>query len=64
MKKPFFRPLLAAILAGVIAGAPVAPIFAQEPAPPAAQSHPAAQGGVPISLGVSKFDYSRAPSAF
>lgn len=64
MKKPFFRPLLAAVLAAVIAGAPVAPIYAQEPAPPAAPSHGTVQGGVPISLGVSKFDYSRPPSAF
>jgi outer membrane protein len=64
MKMPFFRPLLAAVLVGVMAGTPVAPILAQEPAPPAAQAKPAAQGGVPISLGVSKFDYSKAPSAF
>jgi len=63
MKKPFLRSLLAAVLIGVMAGAPVTPIFAQEPAP-APQAHPAAQGGVPISLGVSKFDYSRPPSAF
>jgi outer membrane protein len=63
MKKTFFRPLLAALLVGVMASAPVAPILAQEPAPPT-QAHPAAQGGVPISLGVSKFDFSKAPSAF
>jgi outer membrane protein TolC len=62
MNKPFFSPLLAAVLVGVMAGTPVVPIFAQEPAP--AQSHPAAQGGVPISLGVSKFDFSRPPSPF
>jgi outer membrane protein len=64
MKKTFFRPLLAAFLVGVMAGAPAAPILAQEPTPPAAQSQPAAQGGVPISLGVNKYDYTRAPSAF
>jgi len=63
MKNPFFRPLLAAVLVGVMAGTPIAPIFAQEPASPA-QGHVAAQGGVPISLGVSKFDFSRAPKAF
>ena len=63
MKKPFFRPLLAAVLVGIMAGAPVSPVLAQEPSSPA-QAHAAAQGGVPISLGVSKFDYSRAPSAF
>jgi len=63
MKNPFFRPLLAAILAGVMAGAPVPPILAQEPAAPA-QTRPAAQGGVPISLGVSKYNYSHAPRPF
>jgi outer membrane protein len=63
MKKPFVRPLLAAVLVGVMAGTPVAPVLAQEPASPA-QGQAAAQGGVPISLGVSKFDYSRAPSWF
>ncbi len=63
MKKPFVRPLLAAILVGLMAGTPVAPILAQEPSSPA-QGHAAAQGGVPISLGVSKFDFSRAPSWF
>jgi outer membrane protein TolC len=69
MKKPFVRPLLAAALIGVMGGTP--PIRAQEPSSPApsstqapAQAHAAAQGGVPISLGVSKFDYSRAPKAF
>ncbi len=61
--KTFFRPLLAGLLVGVLAGSPVAPVFAQEPASPA-QGHAAAQGGVPISLGVSKFDYSRPPKAF
>jgi outer membrane protein TolC len=63
MKNPLFRPLLAAILVGVMAGAPAPPILAQEP-PSSPPSHPAAQGGVPISLGLSKYDYSRPPSAF
>jgi outer membrane protein len=63
MKKPLVRPLLAAILVGVMAGTPVAPILAQEPSSPA-QGQAAAQGGVPISLGVSKFDFSRPPSWF
>jgi outer membrane protein len=63
MKKPLVRPLLAAILVGVLAGTPVAPIQAQEPSSPA-QVNAAAQGGVPISLGVSKFDFSRPPSWF
>ena len=63
MKKPFVRPLLAALLVGVIAGTPVTPVRAQEPSTPA-QGHAAAQGGVPISLGISKYDYSRPPRAF
>jgi outer membrane protein len=63
MKTPSLRPLLAAILIGAMAGTPVAPIFAQEPAP-APKPHPAAQGGVPVSLGVSKYDFSKAPHAF
>jgi len=72
--KPFARPLLAAVLAGVLAGAPVSPTMAQQPSttqqpssqqpvpPPAAV--PAAQGGVPISLGLSKYSYTRAPKPF
>jgi len=63
MKKTFFRSLLAAVLAGVMAGAPASTILAQEPASAPAQ-HAAAQGGVPVKLGVSKFDYSKPPSAF
>jgi outer membrane protein len=63
MKKPFFRPVLATVLVGVMAGTPVGPVLAQEPSSPA-QGHAAAQGGVPISLGVSKFDFSRPPRAF
>ena len=63
MRKPLFRPLLAAALVGVMAGTPIVPIRAQEPASPS-QKQAAAQGGVPISLGVSKFDYSRPPSWF
>lgn len=63
MKKTLIKPLLSAFLVGVMAGTPVAPILAQEPASPA-QAHPVAQGGFPVSLGVSKFDYSRPPSSF
>ena len=61
MKKLSFRSLLAAVLIGSLAGAPLAPVQAQDPA---AKPQTAAQGGVPISLGVSKYDYSRPPSAF
>jgi outer membrane protein len=74
MKKPFLRQLLAAVLVGILASVPVTPVFAQEPAtpaqnpppvpPPAQASQPAQQGGIPISLGVSKHNYSIAPKAF
>jgi len=63
MKMPFVRPLLAALLIGVMAGTPVAPVLAQEPSSPS-QNKAVVQGGVPISLGVAKYDYSRAPSWF
>jgi outer membrane protein TolC len=63
MKTPFRRPLLASILAAVLAGSPVATTFAQEPAA-APAPHSVAQGAVPISLGVSKYDYTHAPKAF
>jgi outer membrane protein len=59
MNKQSFRAVLAAVLIGCLAGTPVVPVLAQQPAP-----QPVAQGGVPISLGVSKYDYSRPPSAF
>jgi outer membrane protein len=71
MMKPFSRQLLAAVLVGILAGSPV---FGQNPATPAqspAQVPPpeqalqsSKQGGIPVSLGVSKHDYSKAPSAF
>lgn len=74
MKKPFLRQLLAAVLVGILASAPVSPVLAQDPTPPAQTPTqtpppsqalpPARQGGIPISLGVSKHDYSIAPSAF
>ena len=74
MKKPFLRQLLAAVLVGILASVPVTPVFAQEPAtpaqnpppvpPPAQSATPAKQGGIPVSLGVAKHDYSVAPSAF
>src|ERR1700760_3440727 len=70
MKKPFARPLLAAVLAGIIVGAPVAPVSAQQnnppPKPPPQTSGPVppAQGSVPISLGTAKYDYTHGAKAF
>jgi len=65
MTKSFARPLLAAILAGILAGAPATPLAAQEqgqqPAPPAKAS---LQGGLPISLGLSKYHYTGSPNPF
>ena len=63
MTKLSVRPLLAAVLIGALAGTPVVPVRAQEPAS-APKPQTAAQGGVPMSLGVSKYDYSRPPRAF
>ncbi len=69
------RPLIAALLAGVLAGGPVSPAFAQEPAQnppaPAPAAAPAPAYGpaptnppIPVSLGVSKYNYSKAPRPF
>src|SRR5271165_575351 len=63
MKTPSRRPLLASILAAVLVGSPVTTAFAQEPAAPPAP-HNVAQGAVPISLGVTKHDYTHAPKPF
>ena len=71
MTKSFARPLLAAILAGILAGAPSS-VSAQQsqqnppPKPPPQTSGPTppAQGSVPTSLGVSKYDYTRGVEAF
>jgi outer membrane protein len=66
MKKLFFRPLLAAALAGILAGGPVVPLHAQEPAQqsPTPELKAATQGGAPVSLGVTKFNFSHGPSYF
>ncbi len=66
------RQLVASVLAGVLALAPVPGAFAQEPAqnppaqPPAQAQAPAPQSvpAVPVSLGLSKHNFSRGPRAF
>ena len=77
MSKPFARPLVAAMLAGILAGMPISPAFAQNP-PQEAPSAPAPQTGqtpqqeqkpaqpamAPVSLGVAKYDFSKGPRAF
>lgn len=61
MKKLSLKSLLSAVLAGILAGAPASPVLAQDPAPPP-QKQASLQGGVPISLGLSKFHYTNSPS--
>jgi outer membrane protein len=64
MKKLSLKSLLSAVLAGILAGAPVPPAFAQEPAAPPAPKQANLQGGVPISLGLSKAHYTKSPGLF
>src|SRR5215469_16944439 len=61
MTKSFGKSLLAAVVAGILAGAPATPVLAQEQAS-APQAKSAAQGGVPISLGLSKQHYTGSPN--
>ncbi len=63
MKKPFGTSLLAAVLAGILAGAPATPVLAQEPAQ-SPQPKSTLQGGLPVSLGLEKYHYTRSPSPF
>ena len=63
MNTSFRRPLLASILAAFLATAPITTTLAQEPAS-SPTPHNVAQGTLPISLGISKSDYTRAPKAF
>lgn len=61
MTKSFGKSLLAAVLSGILAGAPASSVLAQEQAA-APQAKSAAQGGVPISLGLSKQHYTGSPN--
>ena len=66
------RTLLAIVLAGLLAGGPLSPVFAQSPAQnppanPAPATSPAPDGSsiAPVaSLGVGKYSYSHGPRAF
>lgn len=63
MKKLSLKSLLSTVMAGILAGAPASPAFAQEPS--AAQTpKPVPQGGVPVTLGVNKYNFAKAPSPF
>ncbi|MBZ5701267.1 MAG: TolC family protein [Acidobacteriia bacterium] len=65
MRKSFARSLFAAWLAVVLGAGPGTPLFAQEaaqqPGTPAAKTAP---GATPLSLQLSKHNFSRAPRAF
>jgi len=61
MTKPFAKSLLAAVLAGILAAGPAAPVFAQQP-DSAAQAKAPMQGGLPIALGLSKYHYTESPN--
>jgi outer membrane protein len=70
-KRPlqYARPLLAALLAILIAAGPLPQAWAQEPAqnPPAqppAPAAPATAAIIPVSLGLAKHHFDRAPRAF
>jgi outer membrane protein len=63
----YARPLLAAMLAVMIAAGPLPQAFGQEPAqnPPAQPAvTPATAPVTPVSLGLAKHNFSRAPRAF
>src|SRR5215472_15003245 len=61
MTKSFGRSLLAALLAGILAGAPASPVLAQQP-DQAPQAETTSQGARPFSLGLSQYHYTQSPS--
>src|SRR5215469_14968580 len=61
MTKSFGRSLLAALLAGILAGAPASPVLAQQP-DQAPQAKTTSQGARPFSLGLSQYHYTHSPS--
>ncbi|MGH9676054.1 MAG: hypothetical protein ACRD36_03045, partial [Candidatus Acidiferrum sp.] len=72
MKKQFARTLMAAILSEMLALGPALPVFAQEPTPsPSQEPGPAKTAAtappsapIPVSLGVAKYHFTRAPRPF
>jgi outer membrane protein len=65
MRKPFARSIFAALLAGLLAAGTGTPAFAQEAGQtPAPVQKPAEGGGAPLSLGLSKHNFSKGPRAF
>ena len=63
MMKQFVRPLMATLLAVILALGTAAPSFAQNPSAPA-QTTVGTGATPPISLGMAKYHYSRAPKPF
>jgi len=75
MKKQFARSLVATLLAGLIAGGQAWPVFAQDPQQNPAPALPAPAPvqtanptplapAIPVSLGLSKYNFTRAPRPF
>jgi outer membrane protein len=65
MKTLYARPLLAALLAATLVGGPVSPAFGQDaPQNPQAPQAKPATAIVPVSLGLAKYNYTRAPKPF
>ncbi|HVS75143.1 MAG TPA: hypothetical protein VHE23_06920, partial [Candidatus Acidoferrales bacterium] len=65
MRKPFARSIFAAWLAGLLAAGTGTPTFAQEAGQtPAPAQKPAEGAGSPLSLGLSKHNFTRAPRPF
>jgi outer membrane protein len=65
MRKPFARSIFAAWLAGLLAAGTGTPAFAQEAGQtPAPAQKPAEDAGSPLSLGLSKHNFSKGPRAF
>jgi outer membrane protein len=61
----FARPLLAAVLAMMLAGGPASPAFAQEPQqPPPAPPAKTTAAPIPVSLGSAKHNFTHAPRPF
>jgi len=63
MTKTFVRPLLAATLACTLAFSPALLTYAQEPQAPAVPA-PATNAVPSVSLGVAKYNYTKAPKPF
>jgi outer membrane protein TolC len=65
MMKPFARPLMATLLAALLAMGTLSPAYAQEAVPaPSGEQKPANSPTPTVSLGSSKYNYTRGPKSF